>query len=123
MAGQRSPSPERQQRYRSGQTAEILAAAYLMSRGHRILVRRFATSAGEIDLIALKSGRVAFVEVKRRATLENCEASISPKLRQRVRAAANLWMSRNPRYQRHEQGFDLVFVVPWRWPVYLRDAL
>lgn len=123
MALQRPPAPERQKRYRSGRSAERIAAAYLIARGHRILSRRFATGAGEIDLITLKSGRIGFVEVKRRATLSDCEASITPKLRNRVRAAAHLWMARNARYQNHEQGFDIVFVVPWRWPVYLRDAL
>lgn len=123
MAQQRPPTPERLQRYRSGQSAELIAAAYLMARGHRILARRFATGAGEIDLITLKAGRIGFVEVKRRASLADCKASITPKLRQRVRAAANLWMARNARYQNHDQGFDIVFVLPWRWPVYLRDAL
>lgn len=122
MAHRRPPAPDRQKRYRSGHSAELIAAAYLMSRGHRILARRFATGAGEIDLITLKSGRIGFVEVKRRATLGDCEAAITPKLRQRVRAAANLWMARNARYQTHDQGFDLVFVLPWRWPVYMRDA-
>lgn len=123
VAAQRPPAPERQKRYRSGKSAEFIAAAYLMARGHRILARRFATSVGEIDLITIKAGRIAFIEVKRRATLSDCEASITGKLRQRVRAAANLWMARSPRYQNHEQGFDLVFVLPWRWPIYLRDAL
>lgn len=123
MAGKRAPAPERQTRYRSGHVAEGLAAAYLIARGHRVLARRFKTSTGEIDLITLKRGRIAFVEVKRRATLADCEASITPRLRQRVRNAASLWMARNSRYQSHEQGFDLLFVLPWRWPVYLRDAL
>lgn len=123
MIGKRAPAPERQRRYRSGHVAEGLAAAYLIARGHRVLDRRFATDAGEIDLITLKAGRIAFVEVKRRATLTDCEASITPRLRQRVRSAANLWMARNDRYQRNDQGFDLLFVLPWRWPVYLRDAL
>lgn len=123
MSEARSPSPDRQRRHRSGHSAELIAAAYLIARGHRILARRFKTGAGEIDLITLKAGRVGFVEVKRRATLGDCEASITPKLRQRVRAAANLWMAKNARYQAHDCGFDIVFVLPWRLPVYLRDAL
>ena len=90
MAHQRPPSPERQKRHRSGQTAELIAATYLLARGHRILARRFTTGAGEIDLITLKSGRIGFIEVKRRATLSDCEAAITPKLRQRVRAAGVL---------------------------------
>jgi putative endonuclease len=118
-----TPSSDRLQRYRRGHTAELVASAFLMAKGHRILARRFKTSTGEIDLITLKRGRIGFVEVKRRATLVDCEASITPKLRQRVRRAADLWLARHEKYQRHDLGFDLVFVLPWRLPVYLRDAL
>lgn len=116
-------STERQRRNRRGHAAEFVAAAFLLATGHRILMRRFKTSAGEIDLISFKGGRVGFVEVKRRMTLSDCEASITPKLRQRVRRAADLWLARNEKYQGHDLGFDLVFVLPWRMPVYLRDAL
>jgi putative endonuclease len=114
---------ERRQRYRRGHAAERIAAAYLIASGHRILARRFKTVAGEIDLITLRGGRIGFVEVKRRATRGDCEAAITPRLRQRVRRAADLWLGRNERYQQHDVGFDLVFVVPWRLPVIYRDAL
>lgn len=123
MLERRSQSKDRQARYRSGHRAELLAASYLMASGHRALQRRFKTGAGEIDLVMMKAGRVAFIEVKRRATLADCQASITPKLRQRVRAAANLWMAKNPSYQNNACGFDLIFIVPWSWPVYLQDAL
>jgi putative endonuclease len=118
-----APAADRQTRYNRGHTAEFVAAAFLMAKGHRILARRFKTGLGEIDLITWKSGRVGFVEVKRRATLTDCEASITPKLRQRVRDASDLWMARHPKYQASDVGFDLVFVLPWQVPVWLRDAL
>jgi putative endonuclease len=118
-----APSSERQSRYRSGHTAEFVAAAFLMARGHRILARRFKASAGEVDLITLKAGRVGFVEVKRRATLADCEASITPKLRQRVRRASDQWLAKHERYHRHDIGFDLVFVLPWKLPAWLKDGL
>ena len=123
MTAKPQPSAERQKRYRSGHAAEFKAAAFLMAKGHRVLARRFKSSAGEIDLITLKAGRVGFVEVKKRATLMECESSITPKLRQRVRRASDLWMARNVQYQNHNVGFDIVFVMPWRMPVLLPDAL
>ena len=123
MAGKVQPSSDRKQRYRRGHTAEFMAAAFLMARGYRILARRYKSAAGEVDLITLKSGRVGFVEVKRRATLIECESSITPKLRQRVRDASDLWFARNVRYQGYDIGFDIVFVMPWRMPVFLKDAL
>lgn len=121
--GRGPPSAQRQQGYRRGHAAEFAAAAFLIAKGHRILARRFKTSAGEIDLIVLRAKRIGFVEVKRRATLSACEAAITPRLQQRVRRAADLWIAKNARFQGHELGFDVVFVVPWRWPVHLRDGL
>jgi putative endonuclease len=32
-------------------------------------------------------------------------------------------LARNARYQTYDLGFDLVFVLPWRLPVHMRDAL
>ncbi len=121
--GRGPPSAQRQQGYRRGHAAEFAAAAFLIANGHRILARRYKTSSGEIDLIVLRAKRIGFVEVKRRATMSACEAAITPRLQQRVRRAADLWMANNARFQSHDVGFDVVFVVPWRWPVYLRDGL
>lgn len=118
-----TPSPERQQRYRRGWRAEAVAGAYLTITGHRILARRYKAHCGEIDLIICRRGRVGFVEVKARKSLEACEASISGTLARRVRDAADHWLARHPEFQSHDLGFDLVFVVPWRLPVVRYNGL
>lgn len=117
------PSPERRKRYRAGHTAERLAALYLIATGHRILARRYRTPSGEIDLIARRGRRIAFIEVKYRKTLADCEAAITPRLRHRVRRAANIWLAENPVFQQADLGFDLIFMRPRTWPVRLPDAL
>ena len=114
---------ERQRRYRQGHRGEWLAAAYLKAKGYRILGRRVATGAGEIDIIALRRGRVAFVEVKRRSDLAAAEASVSSRQRQRIHRAADLWLARHASYQTCQMGFDLIFVLPWRLPKHLPNAL
>jgi putative endonuclease len=114
---------ERRRRYRRGWLSEHLAAAFLMAKGYRVLARRQKTPAGEIDLIAVRGHRLVFVEVKQRASLAEAEASIGPRQRARVRRAADLWLARHPRYAAHEIGFDLIFLVPRRWPVHLENAL
>ncbi|HEX2841613.1 YraN family protein [Hyphomicrobium sp.] len=114
---------ERQARDRRGRQAEWLAALALRLRGYRILARRERTPLGEIDLIAVRGQRLAFVEVKRRATLEAAEASISAAQRTRIRRAASLWLAQNPRYQAHAQGYDLIFLIGRRWPRHLENAL
>ena len=81
------------------------------------------TGAGEIDIIALRRGRVAFVEVKRRSDLAAAEASVSSRQRQRIHRAADLWLAHHASYQTCQMGFDLIFVLPWRLPKHLPDAL
>ena len=54
--------------YRSGLFAETLTALLLRLKGHRIVAQRYRTPVGEIDLVALKGKRLAFIEVKRRKT-------------------------------------------------------
>lgn len=114
---------ERRKRYRRGHAAEVLAAAYMTTRGYRILARRFKTRAGEIDLVCSKRGRIAFIEVKRRASVSDCEAAITSALSRRVRDAADIFLARRPEFQSREIGFDLIFVTPWRLPRYLPNAL
>jgi putative endonuclease len=106
-----------------GRRAEWIAALALRLRGYRILATREKTSLGEIDLVAVRGRRVAFVEVKQRATQEAAEASITDAQRARIRRAANLWLAQNPRYQSHELGFDIVFLVGRRWPRHLENSL
>lgn len=106
-----------------GHYAEYAAAAFLLAKGHRILARRFKTRIGEIDLIAKRGRRVVFVEVKHRATLADCQASVTPLTRRRVHSAADLWLARHERFQNCDLGFDLVFIVPRHWPMHLINAL
>jgi putative endonuclease len=113
----------RRARYRLGHTAEWLAAMALRLRGYRILAKRERTPLGEIDLIAVRGRRLAFVEVKRRASQQEAEASITAAQRARVRRAAGLWLQRHARYQSHEIGFDIVFLLPRRWPLHLENGL
>lgn len=108
---------------RQGHSAERIAALMLVLRGYRVLGRRERTPLGEIDLVAVRGRRLAFVEVKRRSTREAAEAALTGAQRARIRRAADVWLARNPRYQLHEIGFDLVLLVARRWPRYLRNAL
>jgi putative endonuclease len=115
--------PERLVRYQRGRLSEWIAAALLIAKGHRILGRRVRTPYGEIDLIAVRGSRVAFVEVKRRRTRADAEAALTPRQAVRISRAAQYWVSRHARYTNHQRGFDAVLVVPGRLPMHLRDAL
>ena len=110
-------------RYRRGRLSEWVAAAALLARGYRILGRRVRTPFGEIDLIAVRGRRLAFVEVKRRATRLKAEAALTSRQAGRIARAAAFWVGRHRAYRDHEQGLDVVFVLPNRLPVYLPNAL
>ena len=116
-------SSERIGRYRRGRMSEWLAAVAMMARGYRILGRRVRTPYGEIDLIVVRGRRLAFVEVKRRATRVEAEAAITPLQAGRIARAAEFWVSRNRRFAEHEQGLDVVLVAPGRLPAHLADAM
>lgn len=116
---------ERQARYRTGLRSEWKAALALRLRGYRILETRWQSSAGEIDLIAVRGKRLAFIEVKHRSdtTDEEAHAAIGPAQRQRVRRAADLWLARHKPYRAHDIGFDLVLIAPRRWPRIIKNGL
>ncbi len=114
---------ERLKAHQRGARAETWVALFLMLKGYRVLARRFKTPVGEIDIIARRGRRIAFIEVKRRPSFELCEASITGQARQRIRRAAALWMGKNERYQEFDQGFDLVFLAGWHAPRHLLNAI
>lgn len=113
----------RRARLRRGRLAEWLAAAVLIAKGYRILGRNVKTRAGEIDIIAVRGRRLAFVEVKRRLTQEDAEAAVKGSQADRIRNAAEYWLAYRPRYHDHEQGYDLVLLVPRRWPRHIENGL
>ncbi len=53
-----------------GRKGERIACRFLMTHGFDILARRFQARRGEVDLVALEQGVLAFVEVKTRASRE-----------------------------------------------------
>ena len=121
--GRRQASADRMARYRRGHAAEWLAAAALVAKGYRVLARRTRTPVGEIDLIAVRGRRIAFIEVKRRSTRADAETSIGRNQTARISRAVDHWLARNAAYREHEIGLDAVLVLPWRWPVHIENAL
>ncbi|APH70975.1 YraN family protein [Aquibium oceanicum] len=108
--------------YRKGHWSERAAAVALMVKGYRIVARRHRTKLGEIDLIARKGDLVAIVEVKARRTLAEAMEAIGGQSERRIEAAADLWLARQPDYVRLSVRFDMVAVLPWRWPVHVENA-
>ncbi len=89
-------------RGRLGRWAEDLAAAYLESRGYRVLARNLRTPEGELDIVARKGEVLALVEVRARrgGAAGSAAESIGPRKRQRLlRAAAAYLQEADPTLQ------------------------
>lgn len=112
---------KRQHHERRGHRGEWIASLALMVKGYRIIQRRYRTKLGEIDLIARRGDLVAIVEVKVRPSLLQAMEAISPASERRIEAAADLWLARQPDYSRLSVRFDMVAVLPWRWPVHVEN--
>lgn len=108
--------------YRRGHRGEWFAAVALMLKGYRIVARRYRTKLGEIDLIARRGDLVAIVEVKARPSLAEAMDAIGRESAHRIEAAADLWLVRQRDYARLSMRFDMVAVMPWRWPAHIEDV-
>lgn len=121
-SGPDGPAPERVAAFQTGISAESRAAAWLIAKGYRIHARRFRTPHGEIDIVARRGNLIAFVEVKARARLDDAAYAVTPKQRQRIVAAAEVWLMTHPEHANFELRFDVVLVAPKRWPTHLTAA-
>ena len=96
-----------------GRKGEAIAEAHLVERGWTVLARNFRAGPKEIDLIAARSGVVAFVEVKTRTTSSGGTAlePIRAAKRRAVVTAARRWIHENGRpgsvYRFDAIGVDL----------------
>ncbi|MFJ6325713.1 MULTISPECIES: YraN family protein [unclassified Rhizobium] len=113
---------KRQKAWRRGHVAEYLAAAFLMLKGYRILAIRHRTKLGEIDIIARKGDLAVFVEVKSRRSAQEAIDAVSFSSQRRIRAASDLWLARQPDFARLSQRYDIVAMLPGRWPQHFPDA-
>ena len=87
------------------------------------MAQRYKTPVGEIDLVALKGKRLAFIEVKRRKTREDAAWTIPTRQRRRIVRAAQYWLAGHPSYAGHDIAFDVVLAAPWAWPRYHRQRI
>ena len=94
-----------------GEIGERAAERALRQAGGRVLARNYRTKYGEIDLIVLFSGTVAFVEVKARSGDGHGTPSeaVDKAKQARIARAAMLYLAENPEYERRAR-FDVVEV-------------
>ena len=115
-------SRARRKAYQDGVLAETLTALLLRLKGYRIVARRYRSPVGEIDIVASRGTRLAFVEVKRRRTQDEAAFALTTKQQQRIARAAQYWLASHPDFTRYTIGFDVVLAAPWSWPRHMENA-
>jgi putative endonuclease len=101
-------------RWGKGREGEKRAEQYLSERGYTVLERNFRSPRGEIDLIAEKEDRIAFVEVKNWAYLDSgdLEYAIDRRKQGRIVATSRRFLHDHPEFRRKHFGFDVILVSP-----------
>lgn len=107
---------------RRGHSAERVSVWLLRVKGYRILARRFRVSSGEIDLIVRRGKVLVAVEVKTRADFAAAAESVLVRQRRRIARALEHYRARNPHLAALDCRFDVMIVVPGRWPRHLPNA-
>ena len=115
------PSWSRRAAELRGRWAEILAGAFLMCKGYRLLAHRARTPYGEVDLAALKGRALVIIEVKARKSRGAALEAVGQQQRQRLMHAA-AFLAARWRLQNRPIRLDIVLILPRSWPVHVRDA-
>ena len=97
-----------------GNFAEFYACMLLRIKGYHIIEKNFVTgrgtTAGEIDIVALKGKTLVFAEVKERKKLIDALYAIKPAQQKRIINAAKFYVGRHSMYADYYIRFDAVFV-------------
>ena len=97
---------------RRGADAEALAAAFLEKQGLRVIERNWRCRFGEIDLVLRDGPVLVFAEVRLRGNprFGGAAASIDARKRQRLIAAAQLYLASRPALRQRPCRFDAVLM-------------
>lgn len=108
------------QAYNRGLWAERIACWLLRTKFYGIKGKRVKTRSGEVDIVARKGKTLVIVEVKARQTSEGAAEAVSAKQWARLLRAGEILLAREP--DGTSLRFDLVQLVPGRWPRHIKDA-
>ncbi len=97
-----------------GRKAEDKAARHLRLKGYHILDRNARLGRGELDIVAMKDGIVAFVEVKLRPNRDAGLMAVHTDKQERLHSAASAWLAHHAEYQHLQCRFDLIILTPGR---------
>jgi putative endonuclease len=103
-----------------GLIAEYLTIIIYTVKFYQILHHRKKYYTGEIDIIALRSKQLVFIEVKARRSFDYTIVSNNQQMR--IRKSISMFLNSNPKYQNYNIRCDLVIIRPYYLPIIIKDA-
>lgn len=107
-----------------GREGEADVARILESEGWTIVAKNFKAGRGEIDLIAVRSDQIVFVEVKRWTVngQEELLRSICGGKARRIIETSKIFLSKYRQYSGRHIRYDVMFLSSRREPVRYEGA-
>ena len=119
---------QKRKAYWLGHYAEYLAVIMFSVKGYTIKERRYRSPVGEIDIIASKGTTTIFCGVRAHKDYVTAIHPLGEKQRQRISRSAEYYMSHlkmnnsNNKIENETYRCDMILIMPWRWPVYIKNA-
>lgn len=97
---------------RLGKKGEDIATEYLKDNGFTILQKNFATSLGEIDIIAKKDNKICFIEVKTRSNEDKGKPyeAVNKRKINHLKSASTLYLLKNS-HKECKLSLDTISIV------------
>ena len=94
----------------TGTQGEKKASDFLVQNGYEIIERNWRTKGGEVDIIAVKSGALVFVEVKTfpNATSDMLASVLGMQKQKRIVKTAKHFLLKHRQYSNSYIRFDVV---------------
>ena len=95
-----------------GEQGEMAACRFLKTRGYEILEKNYKCKLGEIDVIARRQGRLAFVEIKTRtsARFGTPQEAVDLRKQEKIFKVAQ-WYLKEKKILRSPIAFDIVAIL------------
>lgn len=97
-----------------GRAGEDRATEYLERDGYRIIQRNFRNRSGEVDIVAVKGGTIAFCEVKswERMPISGLEHALDRRKQGRIIRTSLAFLREHPPLRSYQPRYDVLFVTP-----------
>lgn len=103
-----------------GLIAEYLTIIIYRIKFYQILYHRKRYYTGEIDIIALRSKQLVFIEVKARRSFDY--KILSNNQQMRIKKSISMFLNSNAKYRNYNIRCDLVIIRPYNLPMIIKNA-